>query len=84
MDTNKIPGEHSCENMMILYLHSWKDRYFYGFIIYCTFVPLVTKNIYRKILQWNGLVKYFIGVSTMNRTIQNLLYERYFSSHVER
>ena len=55
INTNEIPGELSCENLIFslvkitCYLHTWKYHRCYGYIINRTFHT-------KKLLKWNGLV----------------------------
>ena len=55
INTNEIPGELSCENMIsshvkiTCYFHMWKYHCCYGYIINCAFCRI-------KLFQWNGLV----------------------------
>ena len=55
MNTNEIPGELSCENLVsshvkiTCYLQVWKSHCCYGYVINHTFHT-------KKLLKWNGLV----------------------------
>ena len=61
INTNEIPGELLRENMIssqvkiTCYLHLWKDRRYYGYIINRTFHT-------KKLLKWNGFFISFVFI----------------------
>ena len=79
INTNEIPGELSCENLVsshvtiTCYLHIWKYHHCYGFM-----APFTPKN------SQSEMVLYFIGVYIINRTLHGHLEIWNFSSRVEK
>jgi len=77
MQTNKIPGELSRENVVSSHLkitcypHMWKDHRCYGYVINGALRSEIK-------MAWD-----FIGVYIVNRTLHGHLEKRNFSSRVE-